>query len=60
MKAHWLHDGDRNTSFFHACALDRRRVNLIKSLKNDEGGVVEGEEERATTKGGKCPLGAQA
>lgn len=47
-KAHWLHDGDRNTSFFHACASERRRVNLIKSLKNDEGGVVEGEEELRT------------
>lgn len=43
--AHWLKDGDRNTSFFHACASNRRRVNQIKKLHTDEGGVVEGEEE---------------
>jgi exonuclease III len=43
--AHWLKDGDQNTSFFHACASERKRTNLIKRLKNDSGGVVEGEEE---------------
>jgi hypothetical protein len=44
-KAHWLKDGDKNTSFFHACASERKRVNLIKKLKDGNGGVVEGERE---------------
>lgn len=46
--AHWLQNEDRNTSFFHVCALERRKVNLIKSLKNNDGGVEEGEEELIT------------
>jgi hypothetical protein len=44
-KANWLKNGDRNTSFFHAQASERRRVNKIKKLKRDGGGVVEREEE---------------
>ncbi|KAL0305015.1 UNVERIFIED_CONTAM: hypothetical protein Scaly_2999700 [Sesamum calycinum] len=36
-KIHWLRDGDRNTSFFHAKANTRRRVNVIDRLR-DEGG----------------------
>ncbi|KAL0295713.1 UNVERIFIED_CONTAM: hypothetical protein Scaly_3091100 [Sesamum calycinum] len=36
-KIHWLRDGDRNTSFFHAKASSRRRVNAIDRLR-DEGG----------------------
>ncbi|KAK1650817.1 hypothetical protein QYE76_068622 [Lolium multiflorum] len=44
-KAHWLKDGDQNTSFFHACASERRRVNMLKKLRNDDGGWVEGDEE---------------
>lgn len=36
-KAHWYKDGDRNTSYFHACATSRRRTNAIKGLVNDRG-----------------------
>ena len=43
--AHWLKNSDRNTGFFHAYASERRRVNAIKKLKRDGGGVVENEEE---------------
>ena len=43
-KAHWLKDGDKNTSFFHACASKRRKVNILKKLKTDDGELVEGEE----------------
>ncbi|KAL8523192.1 hypothetical protein ACS0TY_013241 [Phlomoides rotata] len=32
----WLTSGDRNTAFFHRCALDRRRWNTIKSLKDEQ------------------------
>nr|XP_051221192.1 uncharacterized protein LOC127339372 [Lolium perenne] len=44
-KAHWLKDEDQNTSFFHACASERKRANLVRKLKDDNGGVVEGEKE---------------
>jgi hypothetical protein len=43
-KAHWLKDGDKNTSFFHACASEKRKVNLLKKLKANNGEVVEGDE----------------
>jgi hypothetical protein len=43
--ANWLLYGDRNTSYFHAVASERRRTNVIKKLKREGGGVVEGEEE---------------
>ncbi|KAL0316166.1 UNVERIFIED_CONTAM: putative mitochondrial protein [Sesamum radiatum] len=36
-KIHWLRDGDRNTSFFHAKTSSQRRVNAIDRLR-DEGG----------------------
>jgi len=39
----WLLNGDRNTKFFHAFALERRRKNGIKSLVDDGGRVVEGD-----------------
>uniref|UniRef100_A0A8R7PKG3 Endonuclease/exonuclease/phosphatase domain-containing protein n=1 Tax=Triticum urartu TaxID=4572 RepID=A0A8R7PKG3_TRIUA len=41
----WLQKGDRNTKFFHAQASERRRINMIRSLKREDGSVVEGEEE---------------
>lgn len=31
-KAKWLHNGDRNTSYFHSCTLTRRKRNKIKGL----------------------------
>jgi hypothetical protein len=44
-RANWLKSGDHNTSFFHAHASERRRVNKIKKLRREGGGVVEREEE---------------
>lgn len=40
----WLHDGDKNTSFFHAFASERRKRNTIKRLKREDNTWVEGEE----------------
>lgn len=33
----WLREGDRNTSFFHACAAQRKRMNTIESLERADG-----------------------
>jgi hypothetical protein len=46
--ANWLKFGDRNTSYFHDFALKRKKVNRIKKLRREEGGVVETEEEIGT------------
>ncbi|XP_074314785.1 uncharacterized protein LOC141650659 [Silene latifolia] len=43
-RALWLKDGDRNTSFFHSRAGDRRRKNFISNLVDDDGTVHVGEE----------------
>ncbi|XP_062014504.1 uncharacterized protein LOC133731044 [Rosa rugosa] len=36
-KVQWLKEGDRNTSFFHRKASNRRRKNLIQGLYDEEG-----------------------
>jgi hypothetical protein len=38
-KEHWLKNGDKNTSYFHACVKQRRRANQISTII-DEGGTV--------------------
>ncbi|GMI73050.1 hypothetical protein HRI_000974300 [Hibiscus trionum] len=38
-RSNWLKHGDRNTSFFHRCASQRRRKNKVKSLENVNGEV---------------------
>lgn len=42
--ANWLEKGDRNTSYFHAYATERKRKSTIKKLKGEDGVEVEGEE----------------
>lgn len=36
----WLREGDQNSKFFHAAAKNRRKVNQIITLVNDEGHEV--------------------
>ncbi|KAJ0007624.1 hypothetical protein Pint_29766 [Pistacia integerrima] len=36
-KQQWLKDGDRNTKFFHLCANQRRKSNVIKQISSDDG-----------------------
>lgn len=39
-KRNWYRLGDKNTKFFYACALQRRRTNKIYSIKNNQGHVI--------------------
>ena len=41
----WLQAGDRNTSFFHAFASERKRRNTIKRLKRDDGSLIDNVEQ---------------
>ena len=43
--ANWLKYGDWNTGYFHAFASERKRMNVIKKLKREGGGIVNREEE---------------
>jgi hypothetical protein len=36
----WLTKLDRNTKFFHTAASERKRRNVIKKLKKEDGGKV--------------------
>lgn len=44
-RTQWLHDGDRNTSYYHTKTNIRRRKNRVKSLKNNDNSWVDSEEE---------------
>lgn len=37
-KQFWLHEGDKNTRFFHSYASTRRKNNRIERIKDDSGG----------------------
>jgi len=41
----WMKDGDRNTSFFHACTKTRFFVNRITTIKDAEGRIRRGDKE---------------
>lgn len=43
-KENWLKEGDRNTKFFHACANQKRKSNLINTIVDADGRVWEGDE----------------
>jgi hypothetical protein len=36
-KQNWFREGDRNTSFFHAWASHRKKINMIKKIKDEDG-----------------------
>ena len=40
-RINWLQNGDKNTSYFHNFAKERRKRNLIKKLRDDNGGWLE-------------------
>ncbi|KAL9689163.1 hypothetical protein QQ045_033596 [Rhodiola kirilowii] len=47
-RAEWLKNGDRNTSYFHAKASQRKKRNRIERLKNNIGELTEFESEIAS------------
>ncbi|GMI64370.1 hypothetical protein HRI_000106300 [Hibiscus trionum] len=47
-RSNWLKHGDRNTSFFHRCASQRRRKSKVKFLESENGEVCSGEAEMLT------------
>ena len=40
-RINWLQNGDKNTSYFHNFAKERRKRNLIKKLRNENGAWLE-------------------
>ncbi|XP_042980066.1 uncharacterized protein LOC122310250 [Carya illinoinensis] len=44
-KQNWLRGGDRNTSFFHKCASQRRKQNLICNIRDNEGNETTSQKE---------------
>jgi hypothetical protein len=43
-RAKWLHDGDRNTKYYHLKTINRRRKNKILMIRDEEGVWIEDEE----------------
>ncbi|KAK8590365.1 hypothetical protein V6N13_057258 [Hibiscus sabdariffa] len=44
-RVQWLREGDRNTTFSHARARGRRKMNAIRSLTDEQGEWKEGEDQ---------------
>lgn len=44
-KTFWLTEGDTNSKFFHAATKKRKRLNRITQLVNNEGIVIDNEED---------------
>jgi hypothetical protein len=40
----WLEKGDRNTTYFHSCASERKKWNTVTKLRGEDGVLVEGDE----------------
>jgi hypothetical protein len=43
-RANWLHNGDKNTNYFHNYANARKKKNYIAKLKDDHGSWAEGDQ----------------
>ncbi|KAK1661707.1 hypothetical protein QYE76_049866 [Lolium multiflorum] len=46
-RANWMKSGDRNTTFFHNFATARKKINLIKQLKDEGSNWIEDEDDLA-------------
>ena len=46
-KLHWLQNGDQNTRYFHGKASQRFRRNSIKSIRDNNGVMCEGDDKAA-------------
>jgi hypothetical protein len=44
-RVQWLREGDRNTTYFHAQASHRKRINKIGGLRRQDGSVCDSEVE---------------
>jgi hypothetical protein len=43
-RAQWIHDGDRNTRYYHLKTIKRRKKNRIVMLRNQDGEWIDDEE----------------